>query len=64
MVIDLAGIQRGATVETIDPESLFTLAMAMGPGVLVLIAITAMTASFYNLTQAEHGRIRATLGEK
>ncbi len=58
-MVDLAGIQRNATVETIDPESLFTLAMAMGPGVLVLIGITATAASFYDLSRAEHSRIRA-----
>ena len=32
VVIDLAGIQRNATVETIDEDSLHTLAFAMGPG--------------------------------
>lgn len=63
VVVDLAGIQRGATVATIAPESLQTLALAMGPGVLVLIAITAFAASFYNLSQADHRRIRAQIGE-
>lgn len=60
-VVDLAGIQRGATVETIAPESLQTLAMAMGPGVLLLISITALAASFYDLSKAEHSRIRALI---
>ena len=60
-VVDLAGIQRGATVETIAPESLRTLAMAMGPGVLILISITALVATFYDLSNAEHSRIRALL---
>lgn len=49
VVVDLSGIQRNATVETIDPESLRTLAMAMGPGVLVLIGVTVVAASFYDL---------------
>jgi Na+/melibiose symporter-like transporter len=62
VVVDLAGIQRGATVETIAPESLFTLALAMGPGVLVMIGFTVLAASFYDLSHAEHGRIRAVLG--
>jgi GPH family glycoside/pentoside/hexuronide:cation symporter len=61
VVIDLAGIQRNATVETIDPESLRTLAMAMGPGVLIMIGITAIAATFYNLSQAEHSRIRGLI---
>lgn len=61
VVVDLAGIQRNATVETIDPESLRTLAMAMGPGVLILIGITAIAASFYDLSQAEHKRISALI---
>lgn len=61
VVVDLAGIQRSATVETIDPESLLTLAMAMGPGVLLLIGITVVAASFYDLSRAEHERIRALI---
>lgn len=63
VVVDLAGIQRNATVETIDPESLRTLAMAMGPGVLILIGITAIAASFYDLSRAEHQRISALIEE-
>jgi GPH family glycoside/pentoside/hexuronide:cation symporter len=63
VVIDLAGIQRNATVETIDPESLRTLAMAMGPGVLILIGITVVAASFYDLSQAEHSRIRTAISD-
>jgi Na+/melibiose symporter-like transporter len=62
-VVDLAGIQRNATVETIDPESLWTLAMAMGPGVLLLIGITVVAASFYDLSRAEHTRIRSLILE-
>ena len=61
-VVDLAGIQRNATIETIAPESLRTLAMAMGPGVLLLIGITAFVASFYNLTKTEHDRVREAIG--
>ncbi len=61
IVVDLAGIQRSATVETIDPESLRTLALAMGPGVLILIGITAVVANFYNLTKDEHARIREAI---
>ena len=61
VVVDLAGIQRNATVDTIDPASLWTLAMAMGPGVLVMIGITAIAASFYDLSKAEHSRVRAVV---
>ena len=61
VVVDLAGIQRNATVETINPESLRTLAMAMGPGVLLMIGITVVAASFYDLSRAEHSRIRAAI---
>jgi GPH family glycoside/pentoside/hexuronide:cation symporter len=61
VVVDVAGIQRSATVETIDQESLFTLALAMGPGVLILIAITAFTASFYDLSKLEHEHVRETI---
>jgi len=61
IVVDLAGIQRNATVETINPESLRTLAMAMGPGVLLMIGVTVVAASFYDLSRAEHGRIRAAI---
>ena len=58
VVVDLAGIPKGATVETIEPESLRTLAMAMGPGVLVLICITAIVANFYDLSKARHEQIQ------
>jgi Na+/melibiose symporter-like transporter len=61
VVVDIAGIQPNATVETIDPESLRTLAFAMGPGVLVMIAITVGVASLYRLTRAEHQRIRGAI---
>lgn len=61
IVVDLAGIQRSATIETIDPESLRTLAMAMGPGVLMMIGVTVVAASFYDLSRAEHSRIRTTI---
>ncbi|MFT7220950.1 MAG: GPH family glycoside/pentoside/hexuronide:cation symporter, partial [Candidatus Azotimanducaceae bacterium] len=63
VVVDLAGIQRSATVETIDPESLRTLAMAMGPGVLILLGITVIAASFYDLSRAEHTRVSAAIAD-
>jgi glycoside/pentoside/hexuronide:cation symporter, GPH family len=63
VVVDLAGIQRNATVETINPESLRTLAMAMGPGVLLMIGVTVLAASFYDLSCAEHRRIRAAISD-
>ena len=62
VVIDLAGIQRNATVETIDEDSLDTLAFAMGPGVLLMIGCTVLAAVFYDLSKAEHSRIRRSLG--
>ncbi len=61
VVVDLAGIQKNATVETIDPDSLQTLAIAMGPGVLILIGITAVVASFYDLSKAKHSQIQASI---
>ena len=61
VVVDVAGIQRGATVETIDPDSLFTLAMAMGPGVLLLIGVTVIAASFYDLSKTKHEQIRRAI---
>jgi GPH family glycoside/pentoside/hexuronide:cation symporter len=61
VVVDLAGIQPNATVETIDPQSLQTLAMAMGPGVLIMIGVTVVAASFYDLSRAEHSRISTAL---
>jgi len=64
VVVDLAGIERNASVETIDSESLWSLAMAMGPGVLVLIGITVVAASFYDLSQAKHTEIRQMITAK
>lgn len=61
VVVDLAGIKPSATVETIDPESLRTLALAMGPGVLIMIGVTVIAASFYDLSRAEHNRVRAAI---
>lgn len=61
VVVDLAGIQLSATVETIDPEALRTLALAMGPGVLFMIGVTVIAASFYDLSRAEHSRVRAAI---
>ncbi len=63
VVVDIAGIQRSATVETIDPESLRTLALAMGPGVLILIGITVLAASFYDLSRAKHVRIQSAISD-
>lgn len=61
IIVDIAGIQRNATAATIDPEALRTLAIAMGPGVLIMIGITVTSASFYQLTRKEHSRIRAAI---
>jgi GPH family glycoside/pentoside/hexuronide:cation symporter len=58
LVVDLAGIQPSATAATIDPQALRTLALAMGPGVLAMTAITVWVASRYRLTQAAHQRVR------
>ncbi|MCR9279361.1 MAG: MFS transporter [Pseudomonadaceae bacterium] len=63
IVVDVAGIERGSTTQTIDPDSLFTLAMAMGPGVLIMIGITIVAASFYDLSRADHARIRTEIDE-
>ncbi|MBO6597109.1 MAG: MFS transporter [Pseudomonadales bacterium] len=63
VVVDIAGIQRSATVETVDPDSLMTLAIAMGPGVLILIGMTAFASSFYDLSKAEHERIQAAIAQ-
>jgi len=63
VVIDLAGIQRSATVETVDPESLTTLALAMGPGVMILIGCTILAASFYDLSREKHRKIRGLISE-
>ena len=63
VVIDLAGIQRSATVETVDPESLTTLALAMGPGVMILIGCTILAASFYDLSREKHRKIRGVIAE-
>ncbi len=57
VIVDLAGIGRSATAATLDPHSVDFLGMAMGPGVLVMIAITIYAASFYGITRAEHRRI-------
>jgi len=57
VIVDLAGIGRSATVATLDPHSVNFLGMAMGPGVLVMIAVTIYAASFYGITRAEHRRI-------
>jgi len=57
VIVDLAGIGRSATVATVDPQSLKFLGMAMGPGVLVMIAVTIFAASFYGISRAEHRRI-------
>jgi GPH family glycoside/pentoside/hexuronide:cation symporter len=64
IVVDFAGIQRSATVTTIDPESLRTLAMAMGPGVLMMIGVTVVAASFYDLSRAEHRRVRTAISTR
>ncbi len=57
VIVDLAGIGRGATAASIDPASLHFLGLAMGPGVLAMIALTTYLASFYDISRAEHHRI-------
>jgi GPH family glycoside/pentoside/hexuronide:cation symporter len=63
VVIDLAGIQRSATIETVDPESLTTLALAMGPGVMIMIGSTIIAASFYDLSREKHRLIREEIAD-
>ena len=48
-------------MQSISPASLRTLAIAMGPGVLIMIGVTIGAASFYKLSRAEHARIRAAI---
>ncbi len=61
VVVDLAGITRGATAATVNPESLSFLGLAMGPGVLLMIGVTVYVASFYGISRTEHGRIRGAI---
>ncbi len=57
VIVDAADIGRSATAATVDPASLHFLGMAMGPGVLAMIAATIYLASFYDISRAEHQRI-------
>jgi Na+/melibiose symporter-like transporter len=61
VIVDAAGITRSATAATTHPEALRILAYCTGPGVLVLVAITVLAASTYNISRAEHARILARI---
>jgi Na+/melibiose symporter-like transporter len=61
VIVDLAGIGRHATAATLNPESFAFLGIAMGPGVLAMIAVTVYVASSYDISRAEHRRIREAI---
>jgi Na+/melibiose symporter-like transporter len=39
------------------------LALAMGPGVMILIGCTILAASFYDLSREKHRKIRGVIAE-
>ncbi|HEY6599152.1 MAG TPA: MFS transporter, partial [Pseudomonadales bacterium] len=64
VIVDSAGIGQGTTIATLDPQSANFLGLAMGPGVLVMIALTIYAASFYDVSRAQHTRIADSIAEK
>ncbi len=64
IVIDIAGIKKNATAASLDPESLRVLGVALGPGILVLVGLTLLAASFYSITRAEHGRMLEVIARR
>ena len=64
IVIDIAGIRKNATAASLDPESLRVLGVALGPGILVLVGLTLLAASFYSITRAEHGRMLEVIARR
>ena len=64
IIIDIAGIKKNATAASLDPESLRVLGVALGPGILVLVGLTLLAASFYSITRTEHGRMLEVIARR
>ena len=59
-VVDLAGIESGATVASVPASAVARFGWVQGPTVLVLTGISVLCISFFSITRAQH---RDTLDE-
>lgn len=60
-VVDLSGIEPGATPSTIDPAVVEKFGWVQGPSVLVLTAISVICISYFSITRAQHRETLKTL---
>lgn len=63
LVIDFAGIPQGADPASVDPASIERFGWALGPSVLVLMALAILCISFYSITRAQHQDIIRQIAE-
>ena len=60
LIIDFAGITQGTDPALVAPEAVARFGWALGPAVIVLIALALICISFYSISRADH---EAILGE-
>ena len=53
-VVDLAGIEPGATVASVPASAVARFGWVQGPTVLVLTGISVACISFFSITRAQH----------
>lgn len=57
LIIDFAGIPQGAAPSAVEPEAIIRFGWALGPAVLLMMALAVICISFYSITRDQHTRI-------
>ncbi len=63
-VVDFVGLQPGATPEDVGPEMVKNLGLTAGISVLILVGLSMVIISTYNITREKHALIRAELSKR
>ena len=57
LIIDFAGIPRGAPPDTVPIDAVMRFGWALGPAVIVMTALAIACIAFYNISRADHHAI-------
>jgi Na+/melibiose symporter-like transporter len=61
LVIDFAGIPRGADPDTVAPEAVLRFGWALGPTVIALTLVGIACISFYKISRSRHADIQSEI---
>jgi Na+/melibiose symporter-like transporter len=64
LTIEFVGFDRVATIADVTPDMLSRLALYVGPGLSVIVLISAYIFSHYDIDAKRHGEIRDALNTR